>query len=253
MEAAGVSVSVSVPVSGAGEESLGDLVQRLRSVFDAVAEEPGGSLPLRRFIQTGLRFVEGEELQRVVEQLDPLASGHINFPQFCRGIFTIKGCAELLDMGLCVDVSLARDSQTGGEEQSCQQQVRVQRSQGGHITMIPRQPDTDMESEFQNHPSAAQAPRTGTPPPTGTVALPSPPRAAQTRLHVDCAQCRRSIDILDLQSRLRAAQAHRIPSTPRGDKRSRKSAQRQWSAPVVSASGQRQWSAPVVSASGFPL
>lgn len=198
-------------VPAAGEESLGEFVQRLRLVFDAVAEEPGGSLPLRRFIQTGLRFVEGEELQRVAEQLDPQELGHISFPEFCRGIFTIKGCAELLDKGLCVDGSLARGSQASGEEH-CGPQVRVQRSQEGQlypadVTMTLRQPDTDMESDFQNLPSVAEA--SGTPPPTGTHLLPSPACAAvQPRLHVDCAQCRRSIDILNLQSRLRTAQAH---------------------------------------------
>ncbi|XP_069779121.1 rab11 family-interacting protein 4B [Narcine bancroftii] len=97
MEAAGVPAG--------DEESLGELVQRLRLVFDAVAEDPGGSLPVQRFIQMGLRFVQGEELHRVARLLDPQNLGHINFLEFCRGIFVIKGCGDLLDKDLCVEAS----------------------------------------------------------------------------------------------------------------------------------------------------
>ncbi|XP_072882612.1 rab11 family-interacting protein 4B-like [Hemitrygon akajei] len=89
----------------AEEESLGEFVQKLQLVFDAVAEEPGGFLPVQRFIQMGLRFVEGDELQRMAELLDPHNLGLITFHEFCRGIFAINGCGDLLDKDECAKSS----------------------------------------------------------------------------------------------------------------------------------------------------
>ncbi|KAM6175370.1 rab11 family-interacting protein 4 isoform 1-T1 [Erethizon dorsatum] len=71
-------------------------VRRLREVFEVCGRDPDGFLRVERVAALGLRFGRGEEVEKLVKYLDPNDLGRINFKDFCRGVFAMKGCEELL-------------------------------------------------------------------------------------------------------------------------------------------------------------
>ncbi|XP_060243160.1 rab11 family-interacting protein 4 isoform X2 [Meriones unguiculatus] len=71
-------------------------VRRLRQVFEVCGRDPDGFLRVERVAALGLRFGQGEEVEKLVKCLDPNDLGRINFKDFCRGVFAMKGCEELL-------------------------------------------------------------------------------------------------------------------------------------------------------------
>ncbi|XP_062968767.1 rab11 family-interacting protein 4 isoform X1 [Cynocephalus volans] len=71
-------------------------VRRLRQVFEVCGRDPDGLLRVERVAALGLRFGQGEEVEKLVKYLDPNDLGRINFKDFCRGVFAMKGCEELL-------------------------------------------------------------------------------------------------------------------------------------------------------------
>ncbi|XP_023420774.2 rab11 family-interacting protein 4 isoform X1 [Cavia porcellus] len=71
-------------------------VRRLREVFEVCGRDPDGFLRVERIAALGLRFGRGEEVEKLVKYLDPNDLGRINFKDFCRGVFAMKGCEELL-------------------------------------------------------------------------------------------------------------------------------------------------------------
>ncbi|XP_067884045.1 rab11 family-interacting protein 4A [Heterodontus francisci] len=107
------------------EESLVEFVQKLREVFDAVAEDTGGFIRVQNFIHLGLRFIEGDELQKVAKYLDPSNLGRISFQEFCHGIFAIKGCEDLLDNGMCVENAPMAQYEAEYEDYYCHQATPV--------------------------------------------------------------------------------------------------------------------------------
>ncbi|CAK6437957.1 unnamed protein product [Pipistrellus nathusii] len=71
-------------------------VRRLRQVFEVCGRDPDGLLRVERVAALGLRFGQGDEVEKLVKYLDPNDLGRINFKDFCRGVFAMKGCEELL-------------------------------------------------------------------------------------------------------------------------------------------------------------
>ncbi|XP_028722772.1 rab11 family-interacting protein 4 isoform X2 [Peromyscus leucopus] len=78
-------------------------VRRLREVFEVCGRDPDGFLRVERVAALGLRFGQGEEVEKLVKCLDPNDLGRINFKDFCRGVFAMKGCEELLKDVLSVE------------------------------------------------------------------------------------------------------------------------------------------------------
>uniref|UniRef100_A0A8C6CAD1 Rab11 family-interacting protein 4 n=2 Tax=Monodon monoceros TaxID=40151 RepID=A0A8C6CAD1_MONMO len=78
-------------------------VRRLREVFEVCGRDPDGFLRVERVAALGLRFGQGEEVEKLVKYLDPNDLGRINFKDFCRGVFAMKGCEELLKDVLAVE------------------------------------------------------------------------------------------------------------------------------------------------------
>ncbi|XP_008269276.2 rab11 family-interacting protein 4 isoform X1 [Oryctolagus cuniculus] len=78
-------------------------VRRLRQVFEVCGRDPDGFLRVERVAALGLRFGQGEEVEKLVKYLDPNDLGRINFKDFCRGVFAMKGCEELLKDVLSVE------------------------------------------------------------------------------------------------------------------------------------------------------
>lgn len=78
-------------------------VRRLRQVFEVCGRDPDGFLRVDRVAALGLRFGQGEEVEKLVKYLDPNDLGRINFKDFCRGVFAMKGCEELLKDVLSVE------------------------------------------------------------------------------------------------------------------------------------------------------
>ncbi|XP_037351352.1 rab11 family-interacting protein 4 isoform X1 [Talpa occidentalis] len=78
-------------------------VRRLREVFEVCGRDPDGFLRVERVAALGLRFGQGEEVEKLVKYLDPNDLGRINFKDFCRGVFAMKGCEELLKDVLSVE------------------------------------------------------------------------------------------------------------------------------------------------------
>ncbi|KAM5272800.1 rab11 family-interacting protein 4 isoform 1-T1 [Ctenodactylus gundi] len=78
-------------------------VRRLREVFEVCGRDPDGFLRVERVAALGLRFGQGEEVEKLVKYLDPNDLGRINFKDFCRGVFAMKGCEELLRDVLSVE------------------------------------------------------------------------------------------------------------------------------------------------------
>ncbi|XP_006874291.1 PREDICTED: rab11 family-interacting protein 4, partial [Chrysochloris asiatica] len=75
----------------------------LREVFEVCGRDPDGFLRVERVAALGLRFGQGEEVEKLVKYLDPNDLGRINFKDFCRGVFAMKGCEELLKDVLSVE------------------------------------------------------------------------------------------------------------------------------------------------------
>ncbi|ERE67547.1 rab11 family-interacting protein 4 [Cricetulus griseus] len=49
------------------------------------------------------RHIQPEPVEKLVKCLDPNDLGRINFKDFCRGVFAMKGCEELLKDVLSVE------------------------------------------------------------------------------------------------------------------------------------------------------
>ncbi|XP_060059979.1 rab11 family-interacting protein 4 isoform X1 [Erinaceus europaeus] len=80
-------------------------VRRLREVFEVCGRDPDGFLRVERVAALGKRFGQGEEVEKLVKYLDPNDLGRINFKDFCRGVFAMKGCEELLKDVLSVETA----------------------------------------------------------------------------------------------------------------------------------------------------
>ncbi|KAK2490944.1 hypothetical protein MC885_004278 [Smutsia gigantea] len=133
-------------------------VRRLREVFEVCGRDPDGFLRVERVAALGLRFGQGEEppqatrlgwepslpplapsppampipttpfqpnavqVEKLVKYLDPNDLGRINFKDFCRGVFAMKGCEELLKDVLSVES--AGTPPCAPEIPDCVEQVR---------------------------------------------------------------------------------------------------------------------------------
>ncbi|XP_053309386.1 rab11 family-interacting protein 4 [Spea bombifrons] len=82
---------------GAGtQQHLLHFLRRLKQVFDVCDEDADGFIKVEHFMDLGLQFARGDEVEKLVKFLDPNDLGRINFKDFCRGVFAIKGRDELV-------------------------------------------------------------------------------------------------------------------------------------------------------------
>ncbi|GAB1296541.1 Rab11 family-interacting protein 4 [Apodemus speciosus] len=121
-------------------------VRRLREVFEVCGRDPDGFLRVERVAALGLRFGQGEEVEKLVKCLDPNDLGRINFKDFCRGVFAMKGCEELLKDVLSVE---------SAGTLPCSPDISDCVEQGGDFSgstcadgeLLPREPDFFQEDE----------------------------------------------------------------------------------------------------------
>ncbi|XP_040042624.1 rab11 family-interacting protein 4-like [Gasterosteus aculeatus] len=71
--------------------SLLTLVRKLREVFDACDSDSDGFVRVAHFAQLGAQFGRVEQAERLAGCLQPDSDGRIDFKDFCRGVFTMKG------------------------------------------------------------------------------------------------------------------------------------------------------------------
>uniref|UniRef100_A0A1A8UQY8 RAB11 family interacting protein 4 (Class II) a n=1 Tax=Nothobranchius furzeri TaxID=105023 RepID=A0A1A8UQY8_NOTFU len=76
------------------------VVRRLKEVFDVCDEDADGFIRMEHLVDLGLQFGQGEEVKKLTKHLCPNAHGIINFKEFCRALFAIKGCEEILKMAV---------------------------------------------------------------------------------------------------------------------------------------------------------
>uniref|UniRef100_A0A8D0T532 RAB11 family interacting protein 4 n=1 Tax=Sus scrofa TaxID=9823 RepID=A0A8D0T532_PIG len=91
---------------GAGvEDQLSTMGRRLRSRPRGCHQPPGPRLCSAFILSPGLQGLQGlqERVEKLVKYLDPNDLGRINFKDFCRGVFAMKGCEELLKDVLSVE------------------------------------------------------------------------------------------------------------------------------------------------------
>uniref|UniRef100_A0A8C6L1A1 RAB11 family interacting protein 4 (class II) a n=1 Tax=Nothobranchius furzeri TaxID=105023 RepID=A0A8C6L1A1_NOTFU len=67
------------------------VVRRLKEVFDVCDEDADGFIRMEHLVDLGLQFGQGEEVKKLTKHLCPNAHGIINFKEFCRALFAIKG------------------------------------------------------------------------------------------------------------------------------------------------------------------
>ncbi|XP_021032289.2 rab11 family-interacting protein 4 isoform X3 [Mus caroli] len=119
-------------------------VRRLREVFEVCGRDPDGFLRVERVAALGLRFGQGEEVEKLVKCLDPNDLGRINFKDFCRGVFAMKGCEELLKDVLSVE---------SAGTLPCSPDIPDYVEQGSDFSgstdgeLLPREPDFFQEDE----------------------------------------------------------------------------------------------------------
>ncbi|XP_029456564.1 rab11 family-interacting protein 4 [Rhinatrema bivittatum] len=77
-------------------ENLLRFLRKLKQVFDVCDEDADGFIRVEHFVDLGLQFGQGEEVEKLAKYLDPHDLGKLNFKDFCHGVFAIKGCEELL-------------------------------------------------------------------------------------------------------------------------------------------------------------
>uniref|UniRef100_A0A672FJP4 RAB11 family interacting protein 4 (class II) a n=1 Tax=Salarias fasciatus TaxID=181472 RepID=A0A672FJP4_SALFA len=75
-------------------------VKRLKEVFDVCDQDADGFIRVEHLQDLALRFGQGEEVKKLTRVLDPSRHGRINFKDFCHGVFSIKGCEEILKMSV---------------------------------------------------------------------------------------------------------------------------------------------------------
>uniref|UniRef100_A0A8D2D4T4 Rab11 family-interacting protein 4 n=1 Tax=Sciurus vulgaris TaxID=55149 RepID=A0A8D2D4T4_SCIVU len=121
-------------------------VRRLREVFEVCGRDPDGFLRVERVAALGLRFGQGEEVEKLVKYLDPNDLGRINFKDFCRGVFAMKGCEELLKDVLSMES--AGTLPCASEIPDCvEQDSEVPGSTFADGELIPREPGIFPEDE----------------------------------------------------------------------------------------------------------
>ncbi|KAI6048545.1 rab11 family-interacting protein 4 isoform X1 [Marmota monax] len=121
-------------------------VRRLREVFEVCGRDPDGFLRVERVAALGLRFGQGEEVEKLVKYLDPNDLGRINFKDFCRGVFAMKGCEELLKDVLSMES--AGTLPCASEIPDCvEQDIEVPGSTFADGELIPREPSIFPEDE----------------------------------------------------------------------------------------------------------
>ncbi|KAM4822219.1 rab11 family-interacting protein 4 isoform X1 [Urocitellus parryii] len=121
-------------------------VRRLREVFEVCGRDPDGFLRVERVAALGLRFGQGEEVEKLVKYLDPNDLGRINFKDFCRGVFAMKGCEELLKDVLSLES--AGTLPCASEIPDCvEQDIEVPGSTFADGELIPREPSIFPEDE----------------------------------------------------------------------------------------------------------
>ncbi|KAG7221981.1 hypothetical protein INR49_028264 [Caranx melampygus] len=82
------------------QEQLLQFLRRLKEVFDVCDEDADGFIRVEHLVDLGLQFGQGDEVKALTRHLDPNGHGKINFKDFCHGVFAIKGCEEILKMGI---------------------------------------------------------------------------------------------------------------------------------------------------------
>ncbi|CAO2644442.1 Rab11 family-interacting protein 4 [Lemmus lemmus] len=121
-------------------------VRRLREVFEVCGRDPDGFLRVERVAALGLRFGQGEEVEKLVKCLDPNDLGRINFKDFCRGVFAMKGCEELLKDVLSVES--AGTLPCSPEIPDCVEQASdISSSTFADGELLPREPGVFQEDE----------------------------------------------------------------------------------------------------------
>ncbi|XP_057630555.1 rab11 family-interacting protein 4 isoform X1 [Chionomys nivalis] len=121
-------------------------VRRLREVFEVCGRDPDGFLRVERVAALGLRFGQGEEVEKLVKCLDPNDLGRINFKDFCRGVFAMKGCEELLKDVLSVES--AGTLPCSPEIPDCVEQASdISSSTFADGELLPREPGFFQEDE----------------------------------------------------------------------------------------------------------
>lgn len=121
-------------------------VRRLREVFEVCGRDPDGFLRVERVAALGLRFGQGEEVEKLVKCLDPNDLGRINFKDFCRGVFAMKGCEELLKDVLSVES--AGTLPCSPEIPDCVEQASdISSSTFADGELLPREPGFFQEEE----------------------------------------------------------------------------------------------------------
>ncbi|MBN3283925.1 RFP4A protein, partial [Polyodon spathula] len=98
------------------QEQLLQFLKKLKEVFDVCDEDDDGYIRVEHFIDLGLQFGQGDEVQKLTKYLDPNELGRINFKDFCHGVFAIKGCEEILKNALGARSALCRQYEAEYEE-----------------------------------------------------------------------------------------------------------------------------------------
>nr|XP_033818147.1 rab11 family-interacting protein 4A-like [Geotrypetes seraphini] len=84
-------------------ENLLQFLRKLKQVFDVFDEDADGFIRVEHFVDLGLQFGQGDEVEKLAKYLDPHDLGKLNFKDFCHGVFAIKGCEELFKDALGVE------------------------------------------------------------------------------------------------------------------------------------------------------
>ncbi|KAK6478164.1 rab11 family-interacting protein 4A-like isoform X1 [Huso huso] len=107
------------------QEQLLQFLKKLKEVFDVCDEDDDGYIRVEHFIDLGLQFGQGDEVQKLTKYLDPNELGRINFKDFCHGVFAIKGCEEILKNALGARSAPCRPYEAEYEEYNYQQGEEV--------------------------------------------------------------------------------------------------------------------------------
>ncbi|MGH0147863.1 UNVERIFIED_CONTAM: hypothetical protein FKN15_061102 [Acipenser sinensis] len=107
------------------QEQLLQFLKKLKEVFDVCDEDDDGYIRVEHFIDLGLQFGQGDEVQKLTKYLDPHELGRINFKDFCHGVFAIKGCEEILKNALGARSARCRPYEAECEEYNYQRGEEV--------------------------------------------------------------------------------------------------------------------------------
>ncbi|XP_041076398.1 rab11 family-interacting protein 4A-like isoform X2 [Polyodon spathula] len=122
------------------QEQMLQFLKKLKEVFDVCDEDDDGYIRVEHFIDLGLQFGQGDEVQKLTKYLDPNELGRINFKDFCHGVFAIKGCEEILKNALGARSALCRQFEAEYEEYYYQREEEVL-GEYGECEIFP--PDED--------------------------------------------------------------------------------------------------------------